>query len=176
MWKTGVGISCELWGNPDAWSKPGHHKMFTLLIRNPCRGRKLPHPRLLLPLKDYANTSLVSAGGSCVQQIHNNYSFLFLVSFKKKLLNSTETLKTHLSLGGLTSCLIDILRNFVILEWEEKKEFIVMEGEKLEHSVSWGESHHPQIYHFLMKKSTYSFYFKFIKEKKKRQKLYITFS
>lgn len=152
MWKTGVGISCALWGNPDAWAEPGHHKMFTLLIRNPCRGRKLPHPRLLLPLKDYANTSLVSAGGSCVQQIHNNCSFLFLVSFKKMLLNSTGTLKNHLSFGGLTTCLIDILRrNFVTLEWEKRKEFIVMQGGKLKHSVSWGESHHPQIYHFLWK-------------------------
>lgn len=89
----------------------------SLLIGNPCGGRKLPHPRLLLPLKDYANTSLVSAGGSCVQQIHNNYCFLFLVSFKKRLLNTTGTLKNLLSFGGFTSCLTGILRrNFAKLE------------------------------------------------------------
>lgn len=95
-------------------------------------GRKLPHPRLLLPLKDYANTSLVSAGGSCVQQIHNNYCFLFLVSFKKRLLNTTGTLKNLSSFGGFTSCLTGILRrNFAKLEWEIKPNR-VMEGGKLE--------------------------------------------
>jgi len=47
-------------------------KRHSLLIRNTCGGRKMLHPRLLLPLKDYANAFLVSTGGSCMQQTHIN--------------------------------------------------------------------------------------------------------
>lgn len=71
----------------------------SLLIRNSCGGRELPRPWVLLPLKDYANTSLVSAEGSCVQQIHNNYSFLFLVSFKKSFSILQEHWRTIWVLG-----------------------------------------------------------------------------